>query len=221
VVECRELPLESGFPMTRSASYGQVERLTAVDRLGVWLSRRQVVTRVGDVSGKRVGDFGCGFHARLGLELAASASHVTLVDVAVADYVKQHPRVTAIEGALPDTMGKIPDASLDVTLCISVLEHLWEAQEMLNELRRVTAPGGVCALSVPGWLDKPFLEFTAFRLGIQPDEMDDHKRYYGIRDLWPMLRQAGFLPHAISCRRYKLATSVFAVCRVDPGNPVQ
>ena len=202
--------------MTRSVSYGQLDQLTVVDRLGVWLSRRQVLRRVGDIAGKRVGDFGCGYNARLGLELAASAAHVTLVDVALADQVKQLPKVTAIEGALPLAMEKVPDASLDVTLCISVLEHLWEDQAMLGELRRVTAPGGLCALSVPGWLDKPFLEFTAFRLGIQADEMDDHKRYYGIRDLWPMLRQAGFLPHAISCRRYKLGTSVFAVCRVDP-----
>jgi 2-polyprenyl-6-hydroxyphenyl methylase/3-demethylubiquinone-9 3-methyltransferase len=201
--------------MTRSASYGENDQLTAIDRLGVWLSARQVRTRVGDVTGKRVGDFGCGFHGRLGLELAARAAHVTMVDVSLADHLKEHPKITAIEGALPDTMAKIPDASLDVTLCISVLEHLWEAQGMLDELRRVTAPGGVCALSVPGWLDKPFLEFTAFRMGIQPGEMDDHKRYYGIRDLWPMLRQAGFLPHAIKCRRYKLLTSVFAVCRVD------
>lgn len=202
--------------MTRPSSYGQFDRMTPVDRLGVWLSARQVRAKVGDVSGKRVGDFGCGFHARLGLELAnRGADHVTLIDVALADDLKQNPKITTIEGALPAAMGKVADGSLDVTLCISVLEHLWEAQAMLNELRRVTAPGGLCALSVPGWLDKPFLEFTAFRLGIQPCEMDDHKRYYGIRDLWPMLRQAGFLPHAISCRRYKLATSVFAVCRVD------
>jgi SAM-dependent methyltransferase len=144
---------------------------------------------------------------------------MTLVDVALADDLKQNPKITAIEGPLPAAMEEVPDASLDVALCISVLEHLWEDQRMLDELRRVTAPGGVCALSVPGWLDKPFLEFTAFRMGIQPDEMDDHKRYYGIRDLWPMLRQAGFLPHAISCRRYKLATSVFAVCRVDSDEP--
>jgi len=205
--------------VTRSASYGQLEQLTPIDRLGVWLSRRQVQNRVGDVSGKRVGDFGCGFHARLGFELSARAAHMTLVDVALADDLKQNPKITAIEGPLPAAMEEVPDASLDVALCISVLEHLWEDQRMLDELRRVTAPGGVCALSVPGWLDKPSLEFTAFRMGIQPDEMDDHKRYYGIRDLWPMLRQAGFLPHAISCRRYKLATSVFAVCRVDSDEP--
>ncbi len=71
-------------------------------------------------------------------------------------------------------------------------------------------------MSVPGWLDKPFLEFTGFRLGISAAEMDDHKRYYRMGDLWTKLRVAGFLPHGISCRRYKLATSVFAVCRVDP-----
>jgi len=202
----------------RTHSYGQVAKMTPIDRLGVWLGARRVRRSVGDLSGKRVGDFGCGFEARLGIELAEEADHVTLIDLALADHVKTHPNVTGIEGPLPATMEKIADASLDVTLCISMLEHLWEDQAMLNELRRVTAPGGKCLLSVPGWLDKPFLEFTAFRLGISADEMDDHKRYYTIREFWPMLRRAGFLPHGITCRRYKLMTSIFAVCRVDPDS---
>lgn len=168
------------------------------------------------MSGKRVGDFGCGYQALFAREIVREAAHVTLVDVSLADDLGSHPKMTAIEGQLPDVMAKIADQSLDVTLCVSVLEHLWEPQAMLSELRRVTAPGGVCAISVPGWLDKTFLEFVAFRLGNKPEEIDDHKTYYGIRNLWPMLRRAGFLPHGIRCRRYKFGTNVFAVCRVDP-----
>ena len=119
----------------RPTSYGQVDRLTAIDRLGVWLSARQVRAKVGNVDGKRVGDFGCGFDARLGRALVAQSAHVTLVDVALADDLKQHPKITTIEGGLPSAMEKVSTASLDVTLCISVLEHLWEDQAMLIELR--------------------------------------------------------------------------------------
>jgi hypothetical protein len=77
-------------------------------------------------------------------------------------------------------------------------------------------------VNVPAWLGKRVLEFLAFRIGLSSrDEMDDHKMYYDQKDLWPLLRQAGFLPHNISCRRYPLGSGLatFAVCRVDthPG----
>jgi hypothetical protein len=48
--------------------------------------------------------------------------------------------------------------------------------------------------------------------------MDDHKRYYDPRDLWPLLVDAGFRPSAIRCRRHKFTLNTFAVCRVgEPG----
>ena len=64
-----------------------------------------------------------------------------------------------IEGLLPAALAGIPDSSLDVALCMSVLEHLGEPDRMLAELRRVVAPGGVCVVNVPNWLGKRFLEF--------------------------------------------------------------
>jgi hypothetical protein len=90
---------------------------------------------------------------------------------------------------------------------------------MLAELWRVTAPGGVCVVSVPNWFGKRFLEYSAFRLGLSPaEEMDDHKTYYDPKDLWPMLVTAGFRPHNISCRRHKFGLNTIAVCRTDPDD---
>jgi SAM-dependent methyltransferase len=110
----------------------------------------------------------------------------------------------------------VEDESLDVVLCISVLEHLWEPLETLVELRRVVAPGGICLINVPTWRGKRFLETSAFRFGSSPpEEMDDHKAYYDPRDLWPLLVRAGFLPHNIRCRRHKFGLNTFAACRVD------
>jgi len=45
------------------------------------------------------------------------------------------------------------------------------------------------------------------------DEMDDHKMYYDPRDLWPLLVEAGFLPHAIRIFRHKVGLNTFAICR--------
>jgi SAM-dependent methyltransferase len=199
---------------TRTGSYGQHTRSTAVDRFGVWLST-VAVRRHGEFAGRRVADLGCGYNAAFTRTLLDRASSTLLVDFALADDLKRDPRVEAVEGSLADVLPTIPTASRDTVLCLSVLEHVWEPQEALVEIRRILAPGGVALLNVPSWRGKPFLELAAFRLGVAPvEEMDDHKRYYDPRDLWPMLVRAGFRPQWIHCRRHKFGLNTFAACRV-------
>jgi SAM-dependent methyltransferase len=198
----------------RTGSYGQHRAPTPVDRFGVWLSARALRRHVGDFAGKRVGDFGCGYDATFVRSILDDVGHVVLVDVALAPDLQGHPRVTAIEAELPDALAEVADQSLDVVICVSVLEHLSSALATLRELRRLVAPAGVCLINVPSWRGKWFLEFSAFRLGLSPpEEMDDHKAYYDPRDLWPLLVQAGFLPREIRCYKHKFGLNTFAVCR--------
>jgi SAM-dependent methyltransferase len=200
----------------RLTAFGQRLSPTVVDRFGVWLSARALRQEVDSFAGKRLGDFGCGYDAVFARSVLDEVASAVLIDVALADDLKAHGRVTAIEGQLPGVLADLPDRSLDVTLCISVLEHLWDPLAMLQELHRLTAAGGVCLINVPSWQGKRFLELSAFRLGLSPaEEMDDHKRYYDPRDLWPLLVSAGFVPHAITCHRHKFGLNTFAACRVD------
>ena len=201
----------------RDMAFGQDGRITAVDRAGVWLSGHQIRRTVGSIDGKDVGDFGCGFQATYMRTVLARVRSATLVDISLADDLKSRPNVTAIEGKLPDILEGLPNQSLDVILCMSVLEHLWEPGKTLTHFRRLLRPGGVCAINVPSWQGKRALEFSAFRLGLSPaSEMDDHKRYYDPRDLWPLLVAAGFMPHGIRCFRHKFGLNTFAVCKVNP-----
>src|SRR6185369_9442997 len=86
----------------------------------------------------------------------------------------------------------------------------------LRQLRRLLAPGGTCLINVPSWKGKRYLELAAFKLGVSPaSEMDDHKMYYDVRDLWPLLVQAGFLPSRIRCFSHKFGLNTFAACRND------
>jgi len=120
-----------------------------------------------------------------------------------------------VEQLYAETMEQVEDASLDVVLCMSVIEHLWEPDLTLAHFRRVLRPGGVCAVNVPSWRGKRALEYSAFKLGTSPaDEMDDHKMYYDPRDLWPLMVKAGFVPHAIKCFRHKFGLNTFAVATV-------
>lgn len=202
--------------MSRSTSFGQDAPPSPIDRLGVWLSKRQIRRVVGDIGGKDVADFGCGYEATFMRTVLGDVRSATLVDVALADDLKRHPKVRAIEGLLPEALEPLPSASIDVVLCMSVIEHLWEPADTLNQFRRVLRPGGVCAINVPSWLGKRALEFSAFKLGWSPAcEMDDHKTYYDPRDIWPFMVRAGFVPHNIKCFRHKFGLNTFAVCRVE------
>ncbi|MEK6252905.1 MAG: methyltransferase domain-containing protein [Actinomycetota bacterium] len=198
----------------RRSSYGQQRAPTLADRFGVWLSTRRMRRAVPDFTGKRVGDFGCGYNATFARALLDRAPQVVLIDVALAGDLKDHSKVKAIEGTLPQALEELEAESLDVIVLNSVLEHLWEPEWALAESWRLARPGGVVLVNVPSWRGKRWLELSAFRLGTSPaEEMDDHKAYYDPRDLWPLLVRAGFKPSDIRCFRHKFGLNTFAECR--------
>jgi SAM-dependent methyltransferase len=200
----------------REKSFGQDYAPTLVDRFGVWLSARQIYNHVRSFQGLRVGDFGCGYHAQFLQTVLADISQAVLVDVSLSPKLKSNPKVRAIEGTLPDALSSIPSGSLDVVLCVSVLEHLWEPLHALLEFRRLLASDGICFVNVPSWRGKQFLEYSAFRLKTSPaDEMNDHKMYYDPRDLWPLLIRAGFKPQGIVCKEHKFGLNTYAACRAS------
>jgi len=201
----------------RQEAYLQNDRGTVVDRFGVWLSARQIRRFVPSFAGKRVGDFGCGFQASFSRGILGEVAGLTLVDVALADDLKGDARVRVIEGQLPDALRGLPSGSLDVVLLVSVVEHVSEPQRLLAEAARLLAPGGVLLVNVPSWRGKRYLELATFRLRLgAAGEVDDHKMYYDVRDLWPMLVAAGFRPSQIECFAHKFGLNTFAVCRTAP-----
>lgn len=203
----------NNFP-ERTASFAQHRQPSRLDQLGRWLSTTRFRRALRSTEWRRAADVGCGYDARLAQQLFERAEERILVDLAVDPALVDH-RTTILEGRLPEILGDLEDGACDVVICNNVIEHLWEPQATLGELRRITADGGVCVVNVPSWLGKHALELAAFRLGMSPpDEMEDHKRYYDPRDLWPMLVRAGFKPSAISCRRHKLLLNTIAVCKV-------
>lgn len=203
---------------TRDASFGEGGDLTLVDRVGVWLSGRQIRRHVRSFAGLTIADVGCGYEATFARQVLSQVDRAVLLDVSLDPELKAVSKVEAIEGVLPGSLGGVGDASVDVALCTSVLEHLWEPQQALAEMRRILRPGGTCLVNVPSWRGKWFLELSAFRLGLSPaDEMNDHKTYYDPRDLWPMLVRAGFRPQDIKVHRHKFGLNTFAACRVPGG----
>jgi SAM-dependent methyltransferase len=202
----------------RKRAFGQDYSPTAVDRFGVYLSARRMRSAAGGFTGRRVADVGCGYHAEFARTLLDEVQSLTLIDVGLHADLKAHPKVRALEGYLPEVLAELGDASCDVLMCNSVVEHLWEPDRTLTEFRRITAPGGVALINVPSWRGKRFLELSAYRLHLSPpEEMDDHKTYYDPRDLWPLLVRAGFSPRHIRCFTHKFGLNTFAICRLPAG----
>src|SRR5262249_15230790 len=210
-----ELPTTATAPrkIEREKAFGQNYTQSVPDKVGIWLSGYRIRRWIPTFEGKAVGDFGCGYEATFARSVARDARSLTLVDVTLADDLKADPKVTAIEGILPDAMQAIPARSLDIALCINVLEHLWDPAAVLREFRRILVPGGVAFLNVPSWRGKVLLEALAFKLNMTPkEEIDDHKAYYTPRDLWKLVVSSGFKPSNVVCRSHKLGLNTFAVC---------
>ena len=133
----------------RSTSFGQHRPSTAVDRFGVWLSSI-AVRRAREFAEQRVADFGCGYDAnfvRSQLDVVRSA---LLVDVAIADDLKQHPKVTALEGDLADLLPSVPsDVGGRDVVSLGARAPLGSRRRRSGTCDVCTAPGGVVLVNVP------------------------------------------------------------------------
>jgi SAM-dependent methyltransferase len=194
-------------------SYGQ-RGLTLPDRLGVWLSQRAIRRYLPRRNDLEVLELGCGYRATQLIALKPKLKRGIGVDFHIAPDLQALERFSFHEGTIEETLPVLASESLDVVMLISVLEHLAEPQSAIHAAYRLLKPSGLLLINVPTWLGKPFLEFSAFRLGLSPKvEMDDHKMYYGKRDLWPLLVRSGFKPSQIRLGYHKFGLNLFAAAR--------
>jgi len=194
-------------------SYGQ-QGLTLADRLGVWLSQRAIRRRLPKRNDLEVLELGCGYRATQLIALEPKLKRGIGVDFQIAPELQTLERFTFHQGTIEEILPKLKSETLDVVMLISVLEHLAEPQFVIQSAWRVIRPSGMLLVNVPTWVGKRFLELSAFRLGFSPKvEIDDHKMYYGKRDLWPMLVRAGFKPSEIRVRYHKFGLNLFAAAK--------
>ena len=194
-------------------SYGQ-HGLTLADRFGVWLSQRAIQRHLPTRNDLNVLELGCGYRATQLLALEPRLKRGVGIDFQVAPELRDRRKLTFYQGPIEQIVPNLESEAVDVVMLISVLEHLVEPQVVLQSAWRLLKPSGLLLVNVPTWLGKRFLELSAFRLGLSPKvEIDDHKMYYGKRDLWPMLVRAGFKPSEIQLGYHKFGLNLFAAAR--------
>lgn len=138
-------------------------------------------------------DLGCGDGKAAAL-IAKAGARVTGVDpsrVALDRARAAYPDITFAE---PNRDGTLPfaDSHFDAAVCLNVLEHVADTQQLISELRRVLAPGGRVAMAVPsnGWLATMLAGPRAFSR--RHDPLEPVLRYYTRRTLRSLLEQFGF-----------------------------
>lgn len=190
----------------RRKSFGQNWKLTFIDRLGVYLSNKKIISIVQKRRPKKIVDLGCGFHATLLQNLKNYSQDLVAVDLSLDKSING---IKLIEKRIDKDLGFLQTNTVDMLIMNNVLEHLEHPNEILHEIYRVLTNRGVAVVNVPTWLGKKFLEFSAFKLHLSPaTEMNDHKMYYDEKDLWPLLVKAGFIPEKLTIKYHKFGLNL-------------
>lgn len=128
------------------------------------------------IVGKTVVEFGCGFGHNL--EVFRGDNQVIGLEglAAAVDRAKR----SGLDVRLCDLNGAtgLGDGSVDVALCLDVLEHLVEPRTALAEMHRALKPGGLAILNVPNHFD------LAGRIKILVGRTLDTHDYFPDHDEW-------------------------------------
>jgi SAM-dependent methyltransferase len=162
-------------------------------RLSRALVREQVIGLAGDVRGKRI--VGLGFaspYLRFALGKAERVMAFMPARQGASAWPREGPSCTVLCDPLEMPL---TDAAVDLTIAIHALEHVSDAEELMRELWRVTAPNGHLLLVVPRrrgiWAQRdntPFGQGNPYSGGQLEKLLRDHSF---VPEAW---RDALFLP---------------------------
>jgi 2-polyprenyl-3-methyl-5-hydroxy-6-metoxy-1,4-benzoquinol methylase len=148
-------------------------------------ARKDVLDTVGDVSGIRVLDYGCGF-GRLGNYLALCGAQVRGFDLSgiaieTANQAARRYGLSAQFERMDAEELSYPDASFDLVIGFGVLHHVIKYPRAGSHLHRILAPGGRAIFHETLW-DNPLINLVRRFTGEHADAGDAHLTDRSIRD---------------------------------------
>jgi len=154
-------------------------------RISRALVREQIIGLAGDVRGKRL--LGLGFatpYMRFALEPAERVIAFMPNRQGASAWPREGPSHTVLCDPLEMPL---TDAAIDLTIAVHALEHIADAEELMRELWRITAPNGQLLIVVPRrrgiWAQR---DTTPFGTG----------NPYSAGQLEQLLRDHSFVPEA-------------------------
>ncbi len=134
---------------------------------------------------RRILDIGCGdgtFAAELKCLLGASAAFGVEISQAAVDAANTR-QVAAHVVDIDQSTLPFDDGYFELIYCGQVIEHLYDRDHLLDEIKRLLAPGGVAILDTPNLAS--LVNRFALLLGYQPFLTDVSLRYH-VGKLRPM-----------------------------------
>lgn len=141
----------------------------------------------------RLLDAGCGAGRATAL-LAAAGYRVTGIDISLSalEKARAHSMTASTVAGILDLSLPFADGTFDTVFSCEVIEHLFDIQRYLAEMRRVLRPGGRLFLSTPyhGRLKNLVLALQGFERHYDP--AGPHIRFFTAKSLSHLLQQSGF-----------------------------
>ena len=172
----------SEYPKDRDAFLRYFERVHLVPyEEGGWSwwgdIRKEIMAEVGNPTGKRVLDYGCG-SGSLGMYLALLGANVIGFDLSsegikIAQRAAIQYQVSARFDQMDAENLTYPDESFDLIIGFGVLHHVIKYSGASEHLRRILAPGGMAIFAETLW-DNPAINICR-RFTVTDDDAGDAK----------------------------------------------
>ncbi len=156
-----------------------------------------------------IADLGCGpkiraYHAmkKSGITIIRYFGIDPLISSETLRFHKKDPALKLIPKPF-DKHIPLPSKSVDIVICLAVLEHIDNPKLILCDIPRILRKGGKAILTTPTPHAKKILEFMSFKLGIlSRREIEEHQNYFVKEDLLKMI--AGMKGIAVSHTYFEL-----------------
>jgi len=155
---------------------------------------------LGDISGKRMLDVGCGMGYFVDL-FERNGAKCTGVDIddSCLDYCRSKMRGEYLKLDLTEIPYPFPNEYFDIVVCSEVLEHIENNGAVIDEIRRILKPNGIFIASVPcreGMFGSFFKNIGHGDAGENSFEYHHHSGFSG-KQLMELISCRGFYPEKI------------------------
>jgi SAM-dependent methyltransferase len=163
--------------------------------------------------GSQVLDFGCGDGSHIGTYLHSIQRDYTGVDISLAAVDICRARGLRASQYIPDNPLPFESESFDVVAAFEVLEHLFEPQKSVDEIRRVLRTGGKFIGSVPNAVhfgSRLLMAIGCFNPAGSPETSlkrpwaDPHIRFFSKKNLIGFLIECNFKKNLIYGKNFSL-----------------